>query len=394
MRRKRFCITLCAILGFVPAATDAAEIYHTSARAAGMGSAFLASYDEAAAVFSNPAGLAAIPEPEIFCLYGKPLAGLPGVAMWSGDIAVALPFTFGHFGLGYSVFQADGLLREQAAALAYGQEMWQGLRAGITLKYLFHDYLIGNDPLATIDPVFNHGTSRGVFSVDLGALWSLERILPLGSEQGLAWGMALRNLNEPDWGLASEDRVLLEGQTGLLWAMKPWGFTATADVLFRNTGAGQMREDPLVFFGVQKTFFDRQLAVRLGANPLEITGGFGVNWGPWVIDYAAIFKFNLLSDNFGSHKVGLTFRFGPEPATPAAELHPSAGADRHESGLRPQRTPAGKTKSSMSKARPTRATKAKAKAKSKSPSKGKSKGRAKTKSKSKSKSKRKKTQQP
>ena len=51
------------------------------------------------------------------------------------------------------------------------------------------------------------------------------------------------------------------------------------------------------------------LALRLGANSYEYTGGFGLSWGRTTFDYALVINKNLMEDNAGSHKLGMTYRF-------------------------------------------------------------------------------------
>ncbi len=316
----------------------AAQISHSSVRAAAMGEVLLASDQEPAAVFTSPAGLAALSAPAISTFYQKPFAGLPGISLWAGDLAVAVPFDFGVFAVGYSIFQGDTLLREQAASLVYSNRFMDSLDAGVAVKYLFHDYLIGQDPLAAADPVFQNGTAKGVPAVDLGVAWNLDSSLGLGRGRSLRIGLAARNLNQPDWGLVSTDRVMLQAQFGLAWQPGDWGLTVIGDLGWNNTASGEMDQPLVPALGLEKTLAGDAFALRLGVTPLEATGGFGISWQGWTLDYAVNFKFNLLTDNLGSHQIGLTYAFGtagrgesmPAPAAlsrpPAAELgYPAPG---------------------------------------------------------------------
>jgi hypothetical protein len=275
------------------------EMKQTSARAAAMGNAFLASSGDPAALFSNPAGIASISAPEVAFLYNKPFAGLPNVNLNAGHAAFVLPTAHGHIGLGYALFDANSLLREQTLALSYGIHL-HGIQLGLTAKQLSHAYNTGSDPLAASDPVFAKGTSKSALAFDVGA------IAPLGKM--LKAGIAVRNLNQPDLGLVTEDRISREVQTGLMLNMAGLGLKATGDIFFRSASAGEVKQAPTPYLGLEKTF-KSPLALRLGANQNEFTGGFGLTLNNLSFDYALVINKNLVQDNAGSHKIGMKYRF-------------------------------------------------------------------------------------
>jgi len=275
------------------------ELRHASARASAMGNAFLASSGDPAALFINPAGIASINSPEVSFLYNKPFAGLPNVNLNAGHAAFALPTKHGHIGLGYALFDANSLLQEQTLALSYGTKI-KGIHMGLTAKQLSHSYNTGSDPLAASDPVFAKGTSKSAMAFDVGA------IAPLGKM--LKAGIAVRNLNQPDLGLVSEDRIAREIQTGLMLNMSGMGIKATGDIFFRAAQAGEVKQTPTPFLGLEKTF-KSPLALRIGANTNEFTGGFGITLSNLTFDYALVVNKNLISDNAGSHKLGMKYRF-------------------------------------------------------------------------------------
>src|SRR5271155_544728 len=64
-----------------------------SVKAEAMGGAFVAAADDATAVMINPAGLPNLDRPEADMMYGKLLAGLDGVNVSQGYLALGLPVT-------------------------------------------------------------------------------------------------------------------------------------------------------------------------------------------------------------------------------------------------------------------------------------------------------------
>jgi hypothetical protein len=294
----------------------ALQVPPTSVRAAALARVLLGSDAEPAAVFTNPAGLADVPHPELFTSFSKPYVGLPGITLWTGDLALAWPFAFGGLGLGYSSFQTDGLLGEQALSLGFGFVPWGRLRVGLAVKYLRHDYLIGADPLAAADPVFQNGTSRGVVTGDLGLRY------PVGDTFVLS--AAVRQINQPDWGLASLDRVRLETQAGVGLTIPDWDLSLFGDIRGSLTPEGEAADPVTPAFGVEKRFGPEGFALRAGVDTYEVTAGFGWTWDPWTLEYAGALKFNLLADNYGTHRLGLSLRLGSDPAPVAAATAPAA----------------------------------------------------------------------
>ena len=300
MQKKPSFFVAVALTALLAGPAQAAfQMRQTSTRASGMGNSFLAAAGEPAAVFTNPAGIASLRTPELSFLYHKPFAGLPGVDLSAGHAAFALPVRGGSLGFGYALFQGDSLVSEQTLAVSYGFKV-QAFQLGVGAKQLSHGYNVHNDPLAHEDPVFANGTSKSALAFDAGAIVRLGQLLKLG--------LAMRNINEPNVGLASEDTVPREIQTGLMLNMAGLGLKATGDIIFRSAAAGEAKQAPVPFLGLEKSF-KNALALRLGANTEEFTGGFGVKVRNIGFDYALVLNKNLMDDNAGSHKLGMTYKF-------------------------------------------------------------------------------------
>ena len=147
-----------------------------SARAAGMGGAFLATGDDANAISSNPAGLVRLRRTQLVGSYTQLYNGLEADAMQEGSMFFS-PFNWSNyfFGLGVSYFN-HSIYREQKASLVIGRELWRrGRKArvatAITPNLLRIDYnqqnFIDFDPN---DPIFANGYSKFAFGFDLSFL--------------------------------------------------------------------------------------------------------------------------------------------------------------------------------------------------------------------------------
>lgn len=299
MRKISF-VALSAMVAAAPAYA-AFESRHDSARSAAMGHSFLAAMGDAPSIFSNAAGIAPLRASEVSFLYAKPFAGMDGVNLGQGHAALAVPTSFGSFGVGYAHFQAQGAMNEQTLALAYGVNIGPA-QVGVTGKRLSHTYTPEGDELAAHDPVFQNGTSKAAFGLDAGA------VVPLGPS--LKGGVTVRNINRPSVGLVTEDRLNREVQTGLMLNLSGLGMRVTGDMLFRQTEREEAKQEAIPAFGLEKTFRNNGLALRLGANSLEYTAGMGFKLRSMSFDYALVFNKQLAGDSAGTHKLGMSYQFG------------------------------------------------------------------------------------
>lgn len=300
MKGMIWSMTLVAMFG--ASAQAAFQVPLTSVRSASMGNSS-ASVDEAAALFTNPAGLTFMNTSEVAFMYNKMYTGLPGVAnIGAGYIALGIPSSYGTLGLGVGSFIASGLKEERTLAMSFSRKIGK-LRMGVTGKHLHHSYTIGSDSRAAADPVFKNGTSKSAIGFDAGLMASISGPLKMG--------VAVRNLNQPDVGLVTEDRVPREIQAGLFLDVGGLDLRTSADLFFRDNGFGSQHKDHyLPALGFEKGVVGEKLVMRLGANPLEFTGGFGVRMGRIGFDYGIVISRGLINDNLGSHRMGMSYRFG------------------------------------------------------------------------------------
>lgn len=292
------------VLGLAPLGAQAAfDAPSISAQSAAMGGTSLARNGDSAALFLNPAALSGLKRPETYLMYNRLYAGLEGVGdIGQGFATFAIPTKLGAFGVGLSDFKASGLLEERIIGMAFARRLGSAVKAGIGVKFLHHRYLVGSDPLGAADPVFNNGASKGAPAVDIGAIASVTDALDVG--------LAVRNLNQPDLGLASEDLVPRELAAGVAYRVAPYALRLSADYVYRAQRSGTLRDKGRPSVGLEKSFQGQLVKVRAGFGLDQITGGIGLQAGPVVFDYAFVLSRELLTETAGNHQVGIRYRFG------------------------------------------------------------------------------------
>lgn len=284
-------------------ARAAFETGATGAQATAMGGAALASRGDTAGMFLNPATVAGLPAPEGYFLYNRFYAGLAGVEALSRNfLAFGVPTKAGSFALGLDQFQASGLLQERIVGLSFARRWFGSLEAGVTAKYVHHRFSLDSGPAAVADPVFNGGTGKGAFALDFGVAGIVSAPLTAG--------IAARNVNRPDVGLSTPDPVARELQGSLAYDFLRWRLRVTADWLYRELEAGSPRDRSVPGVGLEKTIGDGRAKFRAGATSEQFGGGVGISFNRLTFDYALVLSRNLISDNAGTHLIGVRWRFG------------------------------------------------------------------------------------
>jgi len=281
-------------------ARAAFQLPTTNAQTTAMGGSSGASLQDSSAIFVNPAATSGLLHGEAYFGYNQLYAGLSGVgSIGQGLLTAGFPTPFGAISLGLADLKADSLLEERVIGLSYARRL--GLvDAGVTAKYMYHRYLIGGDTTAQADPTFQNGTSRGAFSLDAGLVASLTE----------TWkaNLAVRHLNQPDVGLLVRDRVPREVQGGFSYEYAPWQLRATADVTYRASPSGDVHSKAIPAIGLEKRY--QTLRLRAGATPSQFSAGVGIDWSNFGFDYAFVLTRGLMGENFGSHSIGIRYRFG------------------------------------------------------------------------------------
>ena len=293
-----------ALLLFAASCAQAAFQYpQLGVRSSGMAGASLPAQADIAAIFQNPAGISGLERSEAYLMYSKLYAGQPGIdAIGQSFLTIGAPTRYGAVGVGLSDFKAAGLLNERVLGVSFSRPLTANVHAGVTAKYLYHKYAPGSDQSAGGDPVFANGTSRGAAAFDAGVIASLSKSLKAG--------FSARNINAPDVGLGSEDRVPREYQLGLSYDKADWRLKTTADIVYRDSHLGTLRERTAPSIGFERAFSDERVKFRAGIGFDQFSGGVGIQFDRFGVDYAFILARNLISSNVGSHLIGIRYRFG------------------------------------------------------------------------------------
>ncbi len=190
-----FCITSMS-------ADGAFEDVELGARPLGMGSAFVATADDASALFWNPAGLTRVDGRELTMSYME----LYDLVSYS-SVGYAQPLIAGKIGAGLvSSSDTDGAYRETIFALSAAGRIYRGLSLGSNVKYLSSSANTGDIRI---------GSGRGI-SLDAGCQYIIKEDL-------VSLGIVFQNLA----GYVSYDREAVRDIPGEKYSQRP-GFSYKA----------------------------------------------------------------------------------------------------------------------------------------------------------------------
>lgn len=279
-----------------------------------MGKAFVAVADDSSGMLINPAGIRKLVYRETSLMYSQLFTGLEDVNIKLNSFTYVQPTVrLGAFGFAWAYFDTNSIYRETMYSLAYADSLnnLKHLFFGVSIKYLEHSYTL--DRYTEDDPVFVNGTRKGNFTVDLGSIFEPHfEMCP-----GLSFGLALRNITQPDIGLATRDIVPFEGQAGAAYFIgagsRRQSVTFALDLQYRNQEWGSLSDKFTPCFGAEAWVLRKMLGLRAGVNSREasfgtsfqssVTGSFGIRF-----DYGFIFPF-FLPDTTGTHRASLSVRF-------------------------------------------------------------------------------------
>jgi len=278
-------------------------------RPLGMGGAFTAVADDSNGQLYNPAGLAFVPQEELSVMSAQLYTGLDTVNIGLNYLGYVKPVSgkFGNLGFVWGSLSATSLYREDTASLGYGRFVndvfglsQPAISVGANVKYIKHEYTL--DVRTVDDPVFAHGNSAAATAFDVGVMASWEKL-------GLNVALACKNVNSPDVGLLTVDKVPNENVLGFSYytAQLPFlkipDFTSALDIVSRDNQTD-------VRFGVESWMFDSKFALRAGASQENITFGLGYEISisaktKLIIDYSFAWPLQI-ENTSGSHRFGLS----------------------------------------------------------------------------------------
>ncbi|MFA5140929.1 MAG: type IX secretion system membrane protein PorP/SprF [Elusimicrobiota bacterium] len=326
-------LTLLAAACYTPEARAAYEDVGVGARVTGMGNAYTALADDVYAVYYNPAGLATMDRPQLATTYSRLFTGLSDDSnLQNSFLAFAKPIQQGRqgaFGLAWNYFTLDSLYREMSFSGSYGRRLFaeqipSGFYAGTTLKVLNRS--LGDTGVADMafsdtgqqnqgaDPVLQKGSKTNI-DTDVGLLYRVRPRFTLG--------LAVQHLLEPNIAFSDSDTDKLGRNIKLGGAYQTSWTSFSMDVDFMKAPDGST--DKVASLGVEKwlpTLMHGTLGMRgsIGAGDRQyrqVTAGLSYKVYRMQVDYSFAMPLGTVSGTYGTHRMGLSFRFGrPRGAEP------------------------------------------------------------------------------
>lgn len=303
------------------------------ARVTGLGNAYTAIADDVYAVYYNPAGLGTLDRPMLATTYSRLHMGLSDDSnLQNSFLAYARPIKHGRhgaWGAAWNHFTLDSLYTETSLYGSYGRRLFaeqfpHGLYAGASLKMLSRSLdntdtganAVSNTGvrLNTPDPVLQNASKTNM-DVDLGFLY---RIRPR-----LTAGLAVQHLMEPNIAFASNDTDKLgrNVKMGLAWQTAWTSVAGEFDLLKAPNGStdkvGTLAFEkwlPTLMYGS----FGLRAALGVGSREFrQMSVGASYRIHRLQLDYGFQMPLGGLQNTMGSHRMGLTYRFGaPRGAEP------------------------------------------------------------------------------
>jgi ABC-type phosphate/phosphonate transport system substrate-binding protein len=330
MKRMRILLLAGGLLSGLFASAPARAYFLDAAygvRPAGMGEAFVAVADDANTALYNPAGFSTINHIELLGMYSDLYANL-NAPLYTGQkdgtgynfISAAVPLGAGIGVCGVSWLQFySTLYQENTIMLSYGHRLWTlagnkiTLDAGVNLKAL--RWSVADNAFTTDPANFPADHSRSGLTGDVGLL--------VGLGDGFRLGLDVDNVRSLDLGLTMPEVIARVYRAGLAYRtaldLGPWdAILASVEMDGRNDQSNNLYDPKL---GLEGRFFNDRFALRLGVNAEAFTSGLSYcqlwQGAPWEfqVDYAFTCPF-YIRDSWGSHRMGLTFRWkGASPNT-------------------------------------------------------------------------------
>lgn len=316
---------LAALLVLPPSSRAAYEDVGVGARVTGLGRAYTAVSDDVYSIYYNPAGLATLDRKEFGTTYSRLLSGLSdGSNLQNSFLGYAHPLDDGRkgtLGVAWNYFTLDSLYRESSFFTSYGRRVTREDRTdpvffGASFKLLNRSVggtgaasnSIGNTGQATgrPDPVLQKNSKMN-YDTDLGLLWRLRPRWTLG--------VSIQHMLEPNIAFGGDsDKLGRNMKFGGAYKTPFSTLTGDLDLL----SAPDRSLDKVLSVGIEKwlpTLLHGSFGVR-GALSLgtrdhrEVAMGLSYKIHRMQVDYGFALPVGGLTSTNGSHRVGLTWRFG------------------------------------------------------------------------------------
>ncbi len=241
-----------------------------SARARGMGNAFVGLADDATAVFYNPAGLSQLSQIQLYTTYQKPFS-LDFLKYFG--VAAAFPTAkYGTFAISAQQFGVDyrGVELENELTMSFGHgislmnDIHSSLAFGYTINYFQLKFAESVGGVAASD--------QGALGLDVGVFASIRSRTRLG--------FSIKNLYPAEFGGTVKKELPRKFSFGLSY--EPYRGIITMAALEKKVGY-----DTRALAGIEAGIFDFAL-FRIGfqSYPNNLTTGFGLKFKGGEFDYA------------------------------------------------------------------------------------------------------------
>jgi len=313
---KIFAVAAVIIFAAVNTGRSSFQNDFWSSRPAGMAGAYTAVAEGPDALTYNAAGAVYSSETSAVFTHIMPFMGLDNVDYVMNYFSLVHPLgKMNALGVSWSGMTFTELYREDEISLCYSRDIVKDLSpylkeylpdllsVGVKIKYLRNSFTL--DERTENDRVFKNGTDCQTGAVDAGILAKIK------TKSGLfSAGAAIENINSPDMGLYSEDRVPRRFRGGLAYERQNAGvlekLVLSSDISYRDSENKDANLN--LSGGIEGWIFDYRGALRIGANMDGFSSGFSV--GSFLkdfnvrMDYAFMWPF-YLKDNSGTHRFSL-----------------------------------------------------------------------------------------
>lgn len=329
-RRRQYAGVVAVVSLLLSSKSHAAyEDIGAGARAPGMGDAFVAVADDVYTIYYNPAGLGILTRPQFGTSYTKLFAGLKdGSELNTSFIGYAHPLRDGRhgtLGAAWNSFALNGsLYREQAFYLSYGRLVFSpstggDFYAGVSMKFLTSALgtvgeaanSVAVNSIAktgTPDSVLSQSKSRKTVDADLGILYRLGKHYSIGAQAmhvtqpNVAFGSDVKERLPLTLKVGFDYRSLISNLVGQVDAKK-----APNGTLDHTFTLAFERWFPKLFIGD----FGARGGLSLGSRDYkQLSLGMSYRSTRVQVDYGFSLPINTVDVTAGSHKMGLSFRFG------------------------------------------------------------------------------------
>lgn len=270
-----------------------------SARPLALGRAFVAISDDVNAILYNPAGLTQTYLNSTIFSYTKPHINFNDLGLNYYFLASNFKLKKHFFGIGFTELSSP-IYKEDTIIFNYAYPV-RLTSIGINIKWLSHKYIL--DKRSALDPLFAEKNSKSVMSFDSGILLKLNNF---------KFGFAVNDINSPDVGIKTEDKIFKTLKLGLSQSI----FFDSKKIIYSIEAVKKKIYHYNV--GIETWLFDEVLAIRFGTNGTkksinEFSTGIGYifNLTPKIllqISYAVVFPIQM-RETYGTHRIAIEMKY-------------------------------------------------------------------------------------